>query len=90
MDLGLGFDQAAIGWRWSAWTAASCASTPPSASSSADDGVGFDPPAAGERAAASGHLGLRSMAERLQTAGGRLEISSQPYQGTQVVLRLPD
>ena len=55
----------------------------------ADDGVGFDPPAAGERAAASGHLGLRSMAERIQTAGGHLEISSQPYQGTQVVLRLP-
>ena len=32
---------------------------------------------------------LRSMAERIQTAGGRLEISSRPYQGTQVVLRLP-
>ena len=56
----------------------------------ADDGVGFDPPAAGERAAATGHLGLRSMAERIQTAGGQLEISSQPYQGTQVVLRLPE
>jgi PAS domain S-box-containing protein len=55
----------------------------------ADDGVGFDPPAAGERAAATGHLGLRSMAERIQTAGGQLEISSQPYQGTQVMLRLP-
>ena len=55
----------------------------------ADDGVGFDPPVAGERAAATGHLGLRSMAERIQTAGGQLEISSQPYQGTQVVLRLP-
>jgi signal transduction histidine kinase len=29
------------------------------------------------------------MAERIQTAGGHLEISSRPYQGTQVVLRLP-
>jgi signal transduction histidine kinase len=29
------------------------------------------------------------MAERIQTAGGQLELSSQPYQGTQVVLRLP-
>ena len=45
---------------------------------------------AGERAAATGHLGLRSMAERIQSAGGRLEITSQPYQGTQVVLRLPE
>jgi PAS domain S-box-containing protein len=54
-----------------------------------DDGIGFDPEAASERAAATGHLGLRSMAERIQTAGGRLEISSAPYQGTQVVLRLP-
>jgi signal transduction histidine kinase len=27
---------------------------------------------------------------RIQTAGGRLEISSQPHQGTQVVLRLPE
>lgn len=51
--------------------------------------AGFDPQAAGERAAATGHLGLRSMAERIQTAGGRLELSSRPYQGTQVVLRLP-
>jgi PAS domain S-box-containing protein len=55
----------------------------------ADDGVGFEPEEASERAAATGHLGLRSMAERIQTAGGRLEISSAPYQGTQVVLRLP-
>jgi signal transduction histidine kinase len=30
------------------------------------------------------------MAERIQSAGGRLEITSQPYQGTQVVLRLPE
>jgi signal transduction histidine kinase len=29
------------------------------------------------------------MAERIQTAGGQLELSSRPYQGTQVVLRLP-
>jgi PAS domain S-box-containing protein len=54
-----------------------------------DDGVGFDPPAARERAAATGHLGLRSMAERIQTAGGSLEISSEPGGGTRVVLRLP-
>ena len=55
----------------------------------ADDGVGFDPPAARERAAATGHLGLRSMAERIQTAGGLLDITSGPGHGTRVVLRLP-
>jgi PAS domain S-box-containing protein len=55
----------------------------------ADDGVGFDPPKARERAAATGHLGLRSMAERIQTAGGSLEITSGPGHGTRVVLRLP-
>jgi PAS domain S-box-containing protein len=55
----------------------------------ADDGIGFDPPVARERAAATGHLGLRSMAERIQTAGGSLEISSGPGHGTRVVLRLP-
>jgi len=55
----------------------------------ADDGVGFDPPAARERAAATGHLGLRSMAERIQTAGGSLDITSGPGHGTRVVLRLP-
>jgi PAS domain S-box-containing protein len=55
----------------------------------ADDGVGFDPPAARERAAATGHLGLRSMAERIQTAGGSLDITSGPGDGTRVVLRLP-
>jgi signal transduction histidine kinase len=55
----------------------------------ADDGVGFDPPAARERAAATGHLGLRSMAERIQTAGGSLDITSGPGNGTRVVLRLP-
>ena len=27
---------------------------------------------------------------RQQTAGGHLELSSQPHQGTQVVLRLPE
>jgi signal transduction histidine kinase len=53
-----------------------------------DDGVGFDPPAARERAAATGHLGLRSMAERVQAAGGSLEISSGPGHRTRVVLRL--
>src|SRR6266545_4327369 len=35
-----------------------------------DDGIGFDEVQARERAMATGHLGLRSMAERLEAAGG--------------------
>jgi signal transduction histidine kinase len=55
----------------------------------ADDGAGFDPGAARRRALATGHLGLRSMAERIETAGGRLTIDAAPGRGTRVVLRLP-
>jgi len=55
----------------------------------ANDGMKFDPPAAQKRAAATGHLGLRSMAERIQTVGGSLDITSGPGHGTRVVLRLP-
>ena len=49
-----------------------------------DDGVGFatdkDYP---------GHLGLRSMRERVAQLGGRLEISSSPGKGTDVRAELP-
>jgi PAS domain S-box-containing protein len=55
----------------------------------ADDGEGFDPGAARQRALQTGHLGLRSMAERIETAGGRLTIDAAPGRGTRVVLRLP-
>jgi signal transduction histidine kinase len=36
-----------------------------------------------------GHLGLISMAERAEAAGGRLTVTSQPREGTAVRLRLP-
>jgi signal transduction histidine kinase len=45
----------------------------------ADDGAGFDP-----QAAFPGHLGLQSMRERLQNAGGHLTIESEHGQGTTV------
>jgi signal transduction histidine kinase len=45
----------------------------------ADNGTGFD--TAGDF---PGHLGLRSMTERAEKSGGRLEISSQPGAGTRV------
>jgi signal transduction histidine kinase len=50
-----------------------------------DDGVGFDPQAAGLR---SRRLGLTSMEERARRVGGRLEVRSAAGQGTLVRLRL--
>ena len=48
-----------------------------------DDGVGFDPQAAGLR---SKRLGLTSMEERAQRIGGRLVIHSVKGEGTTVHL----
>ncbi|MEZ4503926.1 MAG: PAS domain S-box protein [Dehalococcoidia bacterium] len=50
----------------------------------ADDGVGFD--ASGDF---PGHLGLRSMAERLEAAGGMLTIDSAHGKGTRVIASVP-
>jgi PAS domain S-box-containing protein len=55
----------------------------------ADDGVGFDQAEARERAMATGHLGLRSMAERLEAAGGGMVVDAAPGRGARVRLRLP-
>jgi signal transduction histidine kinase len=44
-----------------------------------DDGRGFDP-----GAAFPGHLGLRSMRERIERLGGRFEIDSAAGRGTRV------
>jgi PAS domain S-box-containing protein len=50
----------------------------------ADDGVGFDP-----GGSFPGHLGLRSMRERITRLGGELSITSAPGQGTTVRAALP-
>jgi len=55
----------------------------------ADDGVGFDPGDVDHLAAAA-HIGLLSQRERIEAAGGRLDISSAPGRGTSVVVRLPN
>lgn len=55
----------------------------------ADDGAGFDPDEALAWASATGHLGLRFMAERIEGAGGALRIDAAPRHGTRVELRLP-
>jgi PAS domain S-box-containing protein len=49
-----------------------------------DDGQSFD--ASG---AHPGHLGLRSMRERIERAGGSLEIESAPGKGTRITARVP-
>jgi signal transduction histidine kinase len=51
-----------------------------------DDGRGFDPAA---RSIASRKLGLISMRERVESAGGTLEIVSAPGAGTTVRARVP-
>jgi len=52
-----------------------------------DDGVGFDPVAAGQ----AGHFGLLGLCERVQSVGGTLEIESAPgaLRGTRLVAHLP-
>jgi PAS domain S-box-containing protein len=49
-----------------------------------DDGKGFDP-----AGSFPGHLGLRSMRERVAAVGGTLEIHSAPGKGTQICVRVP-
>jgi two-component system CheB/CheR fusion protein len=52
-----------------------------------DAGAGFDPSEVGE--SKSGGFGLTSVRERLSFLGGRVEISSEPGDGTEVVLTAP-
>ena len=51
-----------------------------------DDGLGFDPTAALAR---DGHYGLRGIEERALALGGRLTITSNPGEGTTVMLNMP-
>jgi signal transduction histidine kinase len=50
-----------------------------------DDGRGFDP-----AAEFAGRLGLRSMRERAEAAGGRLHVRSSPGRGTVVRAEIPE
>jgi len=54
-----------------------------------DDGAGFDEEAARSRAVKSGSLGLITMEERAQLAGGRLKVRSVPGAGTTVSALFP-
>jgi two-component system sensor histidine kinase UhpB len=54
-----------------------------------DDGRGFTPPSVGEAAALHAGLGLTGMQERARLLGGKLEITSQPDQGTMIQAIIP-
>ena len=49
-----------------------------------DDGQGFDP-----KTIPAGHYGLIGMRERIELAGGTMEIESRSGQGTSIVVRMP-
>jgi len=52
-----------------------------------DDGIGFD--AGGRAESPDGHLGLTSMRERAEIAGGWFTIDSAPEEGTVVQFWIP-
>jgi signal transduction histidine kinase len=49
-----------------------------------DNGIGFDP-----TRSFPGHLGLRSMRERVASLDGKLEIISSPDFGTRILAQIP-
>lgn len=52
-----------------------------------DNGCGFDPESA--PGAEEGHFGLQGIRERMEAAGGTIEIESAPGQGTRVSMSMP-
>lgn len=54
-----------------------------------DDGCGFDVEALLAQRGPEGRLGLMGMKERIEDAGGSLEIDSSPGQGTTIVASVP-
>jgi len=53
-----------------------------------DNGQGFDP-ASRTSAIQRGHVGLASIAERVEAIGGSLTVESEPGRGTRVMARIP-
>jgi PAS domain S-box-containing protein len=54
-----------------------------------DDGNGFDPSELAFNATQAGRFGLFSIRERLEAAGGRLKVESQPGWAARVTIRAP-
>ncbi|HEV8653517.1 MAG TPA: ATP-binding protein [Actinomycetes bacterium] len=55
----------------------------------ADDGIGFDMDEVLPQALAGGHLGLHSLLERVDLAGGSIDLDSRPGAGTRVTVSVP-
>ena len=53
-----------------------------------DDGIGFDPVAAAATMQ-DGHFGLRALTDRVNDAGGQLQIESAPGAGTHIHVEVP-
>ena len=53
-----------------------------------DDGDGFEPTTLPSRLV-EGHIGLQSQRERIESAGGRIDVRSAPGRGTSVTVRVP-
>jgi two-component system sensor histidine kinase UhpB len=54
-----------------------------------DDGVGFDVAEVLPKALAGGHLGLHALLERIDLAGGEVDLTSHPGEGTRLRLSVP-
>ena len=54
-----------------------------------DDGVGFKVPRRWIGLVREGHLGLAGASERAEAIGGRMEVSSEPGQGTLIRVLAP-
>lgn len=54
-----------------------------------DDGVGFDPGEARQRAARGESLGLPGIQERVGLLGGRVAVESEPGRGTTIRAQFP-
>lgn len=54
-----------------------------------DDGVGFDVGETLPKALAGGHLGLHALLERVDLAGGKVELRSRPGEGTRLRVSVP-
>jgi signal transduction histidine kinase len=54
-----------------------------------DDGVGFEVGSVLRRAIHGGHVGLHSMFERVEAAGGRVDLDATPGGGTRLTVSIP-
>jgi two-component system sensor histidine kinase DegS len=54
-----------------------------------DNGVGFHSEKMEQEAGRNGHFGLVGMRERIELIEGRMEIDSNPGQGTKIMMQIP-